>query len=287
MSIEATGPNAEMITYWNEQTGEKWVALEAALDAQIEPLGLAAMERAGVEPGERVVDVGCGCGQSLLQLAERVGREGAVTGVDVSGPMLERARRRVREAGHAHVQIHHADAQTFAFAPGSSDLVFSRFGVMFFADPPAAFANLRRALASKGRVGFVCWQGLDRNPWMRIPLMAAAAHVQFPPPPPPGAPGPFAFADPERVRGILERAGFRDVALEPHAQELTVGGGGADLDRAVEFVLQMGPTGAALRQSPDADLARVRAAVREALAPYQTPRGVVMDSAAWLVTASV
>jgi SAM-dependent methyltransferase len=286
MTIEATGPNAEMITYWNEQTGEKWVALEAALDAQIEPLGRAAMERAGVKPGERVLDVGCGCGQTLLQLAERVGREGEVMGVDVSGPMLERAGQRVREAGHARVRVHHADAQTFAFAPGGFDLVFSRFGVMFFADPPAAFANLRRALAPSGRVGFVCWQGLDRNPWMRVPVMAAAAHIQFPPPPPPGAPGPFAFADPERVRGILESAGFRDVALEPHAQELTVGGGGEDLDRAVEFMLQMGPTAAALRQDPNADLARVKAAVREALAPYQTPRGLVMDSAAWLVTAS-
>jgi SAM-dependent methyltransferase len=286
MTIQATGPNAEMITYWNEQSGDKWVALEAVLDAQIEPLGRAAMDRARVKPSERVLDIGCGCGQTLIQLAERVGREGAVTGVDVSGPMLERARRRVREAGHAQVQIHQADAQTFAFAPASFDLVFSRFGVMFFADPPAAFANLRRALAPAGRVGFVCWQGLDRNPWMRVPAMAAAAHVAFPPPPPPGTPGPFAFADPERVRGILERAGFRDIALEPHAQELTVGGSGADLDRAVEFMIQMGPTAVALRQNPDADIARVKAAVREALAPYQTPRGLVMGSAAWLVTAS-
>ena len=276
--------NADQAAYWNGAAGRRWLDRQETLDLVLEPIHEVLLDRAAAAAGERAIDIGCGCGASTVELAQRVGRTGSVLGVDISAPMLARARERA--PADLPLRFVLADATVHAFEPGLADLLFSRFGVMFFADPPAAFANLRRALAPKGRVGFVCWQGLDRNPWMRVPAMAEAAHVAFPAPPPPGTPGPFAFADPERVRGILERAGFHGIALEPHAQELTVGGAGADLDRAVEFMIQMGPTAVALRQNPDADLGRVKAAVREALAPYQTPRGLVMGSAAWLVTAS-
>ena len=281
MALAAEGPNAEQIRYWNETIGPRWIEQEALLDAQIAPLGLAALERAGVAAGERVVDVGCGCGQTSLQLAERVGPGGAVLGVDISSLMLGRARERAKDL--AQLRFENADAQTHRFAE-RFDLVFSRFGVMFFADPTAAFANLRAALRPQGRLAFVCWQGIERNPWLLVPLRALAGIVELPAPPPPGSPGPFAFADPERVRGILGAAGFGDVLLTPLAGDLAIGAGG-DLERAVRFAMQMGPASALLREAGDAVRERARDAIRAALAPLVTPTGVRADYAAWVVTA--
>jgi len=284
MALTPTGPNAEQIKYWNDISGPKWVALHEIVDRQIRPLGQAAMEAAGIGAGDRVLDIGCGCGATTADIARRVGPQGAAVGVDVSAVMLEQARTMTREAALPQVRFEHADAQTHGFAPGSFNVLFSRFGVMFFSDPAAAFANLCQALQPDGRLGFVCWQAITDNPWMLVPLSAAAQHITLPAPPPPGAPSPFAFADAERVRQILTQAGFVDVAIAPHQEELTIGAG-TDLDETVNFLLEMGPTGSALRQAqPDARPA-VAAAVRDALRPYATADGVRMNSAAWIVTA--
>jgi len=282
--MDAAGPNAEQIKYWNETAGPKWVALQAVIDEQIRPLGRTAMDRAALRPGERVLDVGCGCGDTTVELARRVAPGGSATGIDISAVMLERARQ-LAATERVSARFELADAQTHAFPPAGADVLFSRFGVMFFTDPPAAFANLRRALTADGRVTFVCWQSLSENPWMLVPLGAALQHVPPPPLPAPDAPGPFAFADPARVRGMLERAGFRSVELEPLLATLTIGGG-AGLAETAEFLLQMGPAAAALRETPDPTLLpRVSTAVQEALSPYLTPQGVRMSSASWLVTA--
>jgi len=278
------GPNDEQVTYWNEQAGQTWVAVQALIDAQIRPLGQAAMQRAGLAAGERVLDVGCGCGDTTLELARRVAPDGSVLGADISAPMLEQARRNAA-AANVVATFMQADAQTHHFEPASFDIVFSRFGVMFFADPTAAFSNLRRALRPNGRVAFVCWQGIADNPWMLLPMTAALQHLSPPPLPAPGAPGPFAFADPDHVRGILDRAGFSDVALESVQMKLLIGGG-RDLDATVDFALKMGPAARALRDAADpAVVPLVIAAVREALKPYQGADGVRMDSASWVVTA--
>ena len=284
MDVNApAGPNAEQIKYWNE-TGGKWVALHAVIDDQIRPLGLRAMDRAALHAGDNVLDVGCGCGATTVELARRVAPGGTVTGIDISAVMLDEARRRAREIGVA-ARFELADAQTHAFAPAGIDVVFSRFGVMFFVDPTAAFTNLRRALCPDGRLAFVCWRSLPENPWMFVPLGAALPLLPPPPLPAPDAPGPFSFADPERVRGILDRAGFRDLGIDPVDEVLTIGGG-AGLDDTVAFMLQMGPTGALLRAAKDPSLeSRVAAAVRESLVPYMTPAGVRMQSASWIVTA--
>jgi SAM-dependent methyltransferase len=282
--IAHSGPNADQIEYWNETSGPKWVALADDLDRMIAPLGLRAMDAAAIAAGERVLDVGCGCGQTSLELVRRVGANGRVLGVDVSAPMLESARQRASQRKGGRLEFMLADAQTAALERAAFDLLFSRFGVMFFADPVAAFSNLRRALVSGGRLAFVCWQPLQANPWMLVPLGAAAKHIPLPPPPPPGAPGPFAFGDAERVARILAQAGFAQVELEACEMPIRVGSG--DLDSAVRFLLEgAGPMSAALKDATGEVREKVAASVRAALEPFQRPGGVELPSATWIATA--
>lgn len=280
MTVDS-GANADQIAYWNNSAGATWAALQDRLDRQIEPLGQRAMDAGAPKAGEQVLDIGCGCGQTSLELAQRVGPSGQVLGVDISEPMLEVARRRGGEAGLANVSFLAADAQTRAFPPGGFDLAFSRFGVMFFDDPTAAFRNIAAALRPDGRLAFVCWRPLAENPWMGAPMQAALSLLPpMPPPADPTAPGPFAFADPKRLRGILAAAGLVDIDIAPHDQMI----GGNDLDETVAMSLRVGPLGAVLRENPELKDGVV-GAIREALARHVTPQGVMLASATWIVTA--
>ncbi len=271
--------NAAQVAYWNETAGRTWADFQDPIDRQIRPLGLAAMQRLAPAPGEQVVDVGCGCGDTSLELARRVGPEGGVLGLDISAPMLEVARRRAAEAGASGLKFRQADAQVAAL-PDDRDAVFSRFGVMFFADPEAAFANLRRSLRPGGRLAFVCWRPLPENLWIHLPAEAAAGLVPPAPPPEPGTPGPFAFADPDRVRAILAQAGFTGIDISPHDEAI----GGLDLEGTVGMSVWRGPLGAILRERPD--LAPVlHDRVRTAVSPWLRGDAVYMPSATWLVSA--
>jgi len=277
-----SGANSLQVEYWNDVAGPKWVALDGLINDQIEGLGRTAIERAAPRPGEAVLDVGCGCGHSSVELAGHVGETGRVLGVDVSEPMLVQARSLARAAANLDFQV--ADAQTHGFEAAAFDLAFSRFGVMFFDDPQAAFANILRALRPGGRLVFVCWQEIAKNPWMAIPGAAAMQHLDPPAPPDPSAPGPFAFADRERVAGLLEAAGFSKVHHEALAARVTVGRG---LGRAeiLEFLVQMGPAGAAMRQAVPEVQKRIRASVAEAVTPWLTDEGMVAEALCWVVRA--
>lgn len=276
--------NQEQIRYWNEQGGPRWVLRQHQLDAQIQQLGLAVMQQADIRPGEHVLDVGCGCGQTSLELAQHVGPQGSVLGIDISQPMLARARERQNELSVTNLEFLHADAQTHRFAPESFGLIFSRFGVMFFADPTKAFTNLRTALRIDGRLCFVCWQPLEKNEWARVPLTAALKHVPPPAPTPPDAPGPFAFANPDRVRHILATAGFTNITIEPHEAALTMGGA-ATIEEAVEFVMEIGPIARLLGDASVNVRGRVIEELRTALEPYAARESVNMNGAAWIVSA--
>ncbi len=272
--------NEEQSRFWNDVGGPRWVDAQEALDERLEPFGLAAIEAARTEAGESVLDVGCGCGATSLELARRVGPEGTVLGLDLSEVMLALARERAE--GLDHLRFEHGDAQIYPFEARSADLLFSRFGVMFFADPAAAFSNFRRALRPEGRVCFVCWQGLEKNPWMAVPLSVTARHIDPEPPPPPGSPGPLAFSDPDRVREILETAGFSAVDLTALMPAFQVG---ADADEAVRFLMQLGPSARLLQGRDDDVRALVANDMREALEPFAGESGIGLASAAWIVTA--
>jgi len=279
-NVELAGPNAAQAAYWTENAGPTWVKLQAQLDEQLASLSAAAIAALDPKPGERLIDVGCGCGDTTLELARRVGPTGHVLGADISAPMLAVAKARAAAAGLTQASFVEADAQTYAFEP--ADGVFSRFGVMFFAGPVAAFANLRRALRPGGRVAFVCWRAMAENPVMTAPLAAILPLLPEPPPaPPPEAPGPFAFADGDRLQRILSDAGFTNIRIEPHDEAI----GWRDLDTAVTLALNMGPVGAIARTNPDL-LPRLEPAVRGALETYAGPDGVRVPSATWIVSAS-
>ena len=227
-----------------------------------------------------MLDVGCGCGQTTFELAARVGVAGHVTGVDISAPMLAVAKTRSVPTDAARPEFLQLDAQTADLGHGVYDAIFSRFGVMFFSDPIEAFANLRRALKPDGRLAFVCWRPFQENLWMRAPMEAALPFLTPPMPTDPLAPGPFAFASADRVRSILSEAGFAEVTL--HAFNTSIGG--SSLDQTVDLAFRVGPLGAALRQEPEL-APTVAAAVRAAVSVYETPSGVLMPAAVWIVRA--
>jgi len=277
---EPNAANAAQIDYWNAVAGQTWVQFQAQLDRQIAPLGHAAQRALAVEAGERVLDIGCGCGQSTLELAAAVGVDGAVTGVDISNPMLVVARGRPIPPSSAAPVFREIDAQSGDIGEGVFDAAFSRFGVMFFSDPAAAFANIRSALRPGGRLAFVCWRAFQENPWMREPMEAARPLLPPQPPIDPLAPGPFAFADPGRMVSILALAGFGSVSVERFDMRI----GGSSVEQTLDLTFRVGPLGAALRDQPG--LAEsVADAIRPVLEAYDTAGGVLMPAAVWIVQA--
>lgn len=263
--------NREQIEYWSGAVGETWVAMQERLDRQLDPLGQVTLRALQPQPGERIADIGCGAGQSTAQLAA-AGAE--VIGIDVSTPLLAAARRRFPTLTFVE-----ADAASYDF--GTLDAIFSRFGVMFFSDPLAAFRHFHRSLRPGGRLAFLCWQAIERNPIMTAPIAAAvAAGVPAPPPGDPWAPGPFAFADRERLTSILREAGFVDITLTPHDELI----GGNDLDAALEVALHIGPLGRLLREAPQ-HREQAIVAVRRVLESHVVDGRVMMPSATWVVTA--
>ncbi|MFL5286946.1 MAG: methyltransferase domain-containing protein [Rhodopila sp.] len=279
---DATPPNAAQIAYWNDIAPATWTAYQVQMDAMFEPLTRIALDAAAPSPGETAIDIGCGCGGTILALADRVGPTGRVLGLDVSHPMAALARERTAAQGLTNAEISIGDAATHAFTPVQADLLFSRFGVMFFDDPPGAFANLRSAMRSTGRMVFACWRPLADNAWFNLPLCATRDLLPPQPPADPTAPGPFAFADPDRVRGILSAAGWRDVDLRRADVPIRPG----NLAETVGFSLRVGPLAAILREVNDEALrARVEAALTEALRPHDGPNGVTLQGSIWIVSA--
>ena len=284
MSGARRGPvaNDAQIEHWAGPGGAHWTTHEERLDRMLAPYGARVVEAVAARPGERILDVGCGNGALALALAPQVAPDGEVTGVDISTPMLERARQRATDAGQGACSFLEADAQVHPFEPGAYDALVSRFGVMFFDDPTTAFTNLARALRPGGRMAFVCWRDPSVNEWLLVSMGALLEHVPPPPPRPLDAPGPYAFADPERVRSILGTAGLTDVALTEVDEPTWMGESGED---AVTFLQGTELSRTLFAGVDDATAARAWAAVTDALVAREGPDGVVLAGGAWLVTA--
>ncbi len=277
-----TATNNDQHEYWNRAGGERWVAHQVALDAMVRPFGAAALARLAAQPGEHVLDIGCGCGDTLLQLAQSVGERGSVTGIDLSLPMLARARER---APFATLLEGDATMQTFA---RRFDALFSRFGVMFFPDPIQAFGHLASALRAGGRLAFVCWRAPAENPWVSLPVEAARdvrPDVVFPWQGDPESPGPFSFARRERIAEVLGAAGFTAVDIEAFDSEVVLSHTG--LAAAVQFALTVGPAARLVAEATPEQRARIEQAVAGAFAPHMRDERLLLRGAAWVVAAQV
>jgi ubiquinone/menaquinone biosynthesis C-methylase UbiE len=274
--------NADQIAYWNGPGGQRWADRQQVQDILLAPILDILVDRAGPKAGERIIDVGCGSGATTIAFAKKVGPSGHVTGVDVSGPMLARARQSL--PADLPVDFVLADATVYPFVSESFDLLTSRFGVMFFADPARSFANMRKALRPSGRLAFVCWREPRENPFFMAPLQAAYRHVPKLPQQGPEDPGPFAFASEERVRRILAEAGFARVEMEPCPLMLDAAIG-RGLDGAVQGALEIGPASRALEDQPAEIRAAAAESIREALAPFAKGDAVLLPASIWIVTA--
>ena len=276
--------NSEQIAEWNGALGQRWVAMQQEIDHIVVPFGTAALKAAAPQPGERVIDIGCGCGGTSIELSRIVGAGGAVLGLDVSQPMLEVARARGALANCAHLAFRHGDASE-AELPANIDLLFSRFGVMFFSQPSQAFSHLRKSLRPGGRCVFVCWRTPRDNAWAMTPLSAARAALGVTPAPAdPNAPGPFAFADEARVRAILSGAGFGAIGMQRFDAALSLG---ATPRSAAEAATQIGPVSRFVREVGAEHLPAILDAVERTLAPLAAPDGhVKLNGSTWIFSAT-
>lgn len=272
--------NVEMAAIWDGEEGDEWVENADRYDATDRWINERFELATTIEPTDRVLDIGCGTGKSSRDAARRT-KHGSVLGVDLSSKMLDDARRRTIDEGLINVDYLHADAQVHPFEPGAFDLAISVFGAMFFADPAAAFANIRRGLRSGGSIAFLAWQRFEDNEWLTTIFDALAAGRDLPAPAP-GDPGPFGLADPDEVITLLGDAGYVDGQMRSITAPMWLGG---SPDEAWSFLSEMGIVRGLTGGLDETAAARALAELRQRIDTRQTPDGVTLGSAAWLITA--
>jgi len=277
--------NVEMSEYWNGSGGKRWLNFQERIDSSLISFGQKVMEAVAITDGERVLDIGCGCGDTSLEIALKVGSSGRVEGLDISEVILQQARKRTASEERDNINFECADAQTYRFESNVYDVAFSRFGVMFFDDPVVALGNIRQSLKLGGRIAFICWQPINENQWVNLALDVAANHIPLPLPSNPEDPGPFSFGDTNRVERILAKAGFVNTRIKNFNTLFNVG---ADIEEAVTFLTNIGPTCAAIEAAEAGDVARQRIMdeLRYLIASYKTEQGIELGAAAWVVTAT-
>ena len=275
--------NTAQHQYWNTVAGPRWVGLGGFVERRVGAVNDLLLARSRVAAGESVLEIGCGTGATTVPLAEAVGPNGRVVAVDLSEPMLEGARKRVAETGLSNITLLPTDAQVHPFAPDEFDLITSRFGVMFFADPFAAFSNLLPAAPPGGRLCFVCWAPLKDNQHWLIPYEVALRHLGPPAPQPARAPGPLALSDPDYVRSILETAGFADIAIDRETPMIT----GSTPEEEAEHACIMGPSGRLIDEKKPNEALRetIRQEMVEAFAAYARGKELLLPSTVFAVTA--
>jgi SAM-dependent methyltransferase len=275
--------DADMLAFWNGKGGHTWVARQEHTDITLTPVTDALLAFAGPRAGERVADIGCGCGAPTLEFARAVGPAGRVAGLDISGPMLAEGERRAAAAGIANIDWRQADPAVAAL--DNYNLLVSAFGVMFFGDRVAAFRNMRRDAAPDARMALVCWRTLAENPWMEVPMTAVARGLPPRPAPTPNAPGMFAFADPAHVTEVLTASGWTAPRFEALDMDLDIAAG-RGLEEAVVQSTEIGAINSWLRNQPEEVVSAAVESLRDALEPYGEGMSVRLPGAMWLISSA-
>lgn len=268
--------NQAQIEHWNGPEGQRWVELQDRYDRQLEPFADVLLDAAALGKRDQVLDLGCGCGDTTRRSARQSAR---AVGVDISGPMLERARATAVAEGITNIEFLQADVETYSF-DASFDVALSRFGVMFFDDPRAAFANVASALRPGGSLTFVCWQELARNDWLLLPGLAAAQYLPLPQQG--GGPGPFSLADRDELNTLLQSTGFTEIDIASYEVSMLLGGGGT-IDETLSFLLHSSMARAMFDGASPADAKLATAAARKVLEEHHEEGGVRLGAASWVV----
>ena len=282
MSSQMSESNNDMREFWNGIGGHKWINYQKILNSSLETFGREAMIVAKATSCDHVLDIGCGCGDTSIEIARKVGPKGKVTGIDVSEVILNQAQEHALTMTNLNFEC--VDAQYYDFDPQVCDLAYSRFGVMFFDDPGAALGNIRKALKPGGRMVFVCWQPVKNNQWINLPLDIAAKFLAPPPPSGPEVPGPFSFGETKRITEILEIAGFNSISISPYNAKFNLGKNSIE---AADFISSIGPS-SYLMDNPDTDEITKTNFIndlRQTLALHETRNGIDLNAATWIVSA--
>jgi SAM-dependent methyltransferase len=279
---ELTIANQEQREFWSDIKGDLWVTLQPRIDTMLATFGDKALDTLNPQSGERILEIGCGTGTTTLALGGRVGTSGEILAADLSRPMLNKAIERANVSAEHPITFVEADAQVHSFPTATFDAVYSRFGVMFFDDPIAAFRNIRKAVRPGGRMAYVCWADRKANPWIRIPAGAAKTCLDLPAPPPDDAPGQFSMENEDRVQQILHDAGWSDIGLERFTVEGSIGSNAAD---AARFITKMGPMSEPFALADSDTQNKTLQVIEEALTPYSNDSGVTLGFSTWIVSA--
>ena len=276
--------NKNQKDFWSGKGGDIWVERQNAMDTMLSPLGEAALNKLNFNEEENVLDIGCGCGDTTLNIAKRIGPLGNVTGLDISEPMLKRAKESASEMSITNTSFKCVDAQTEDLGDQIYSAAFSRFGVMFFEDSIAAFKNINKSLISGGYLSFVCWQSPAVNPWQSLFIQEVKKFLDLPSPPP-RSPGPFAFMESEYVSSILEESKFQDITIEGHEAEVNMFSGRSLSDSVKDYISINPVVTQMLKESSENQIAEIVNSGIEAFSPYYSEKGLIFPSATWLVTA--
>ena len=274
--------NQEQREFWSDIKGDLWVTLQPRIDMMLAAFGNKALDTLDPQSGERILEIGCGTGTTTLALGERVGVSGEILAADLSQPMINKAIERADLGAQHPITFVEVDAQVHNFPTAMFDAVYSRFGVMFFDDPVAAFRNIRKAVRPGGRMVYVCWADRKANPWIRIPAGAAKAFLDLPAPPPDNAPGQFSMENEARVQQILRDAGWSDISLERFTVDGSIGSNTAD---AAGFITKMGPMSEPFALADPDTQNKTLKVIEEALTPYSNDSGVTLGFSTWIVSA--
>ena len=276
--------NKNQKDFWSGKGGDIWVERQNAMDTMLSPLGEAALNKLNFNENENVLDIGCGCGHTTLNIAKRIGPSGNVTGLDISEPMLKRAKESAVEMSITNTSFKCVDVQTEDLGDQIYSAAFSRFGVMFFEDSIAAFKNINKSLISGGYLSFVCWQSPAVNPWQSLFIQEVKKFLDLPSPPP-RSPGPFAFMESEYVSSILEESKFQDITIEGHEAEVNMFSGRSLSDSVKDYISINPVVTQMLKESSENQIAEIVNSGIEAFSPYYSEKGLIFPSATWLVTA--